>query len=314
MNVPILLFQMAKNFPHLETARCYDVLHEYRSSAGPLEKLKELFHDTINSLDGIRLACYIDAVDEVLVEGGGDSCEDILQEFEELASSATRNSLTLRVCVSSRMLSNALLLHSEQLVLDEETGHIIGIQQLALSKLGLRDKWFKLTLANCIASSSHGGYRWAKDLIRTLNKGGDFEDRSRLYNKLASMIVTTEVPEDRSRLGELQSSLIQIWFKPAQTLNAQFETRAVSDAPSNSASQAPEPKPRGFPPTTRRSTPRDITVRLGETQNETADLSSNASQRDTRSGPSRCRQCRSLGNVFYTRGECAATNTKVEAT
>jgi len=233
-----LLFQMVNDSPHLQTTPNSEMLREYRSGEWPLERLKELFRDMVGSLEGTSVACYIDAVDESQDEsGGGGSGEDILQNLEELAVFAYRHTLTLRICISSTMLSDTLLLRSERLILDDETGHIASIQKFAFARLGLSDHDFKSILANCIASSSHGGYQWAMELIRTLNKDKDVEDRVRLHIKLASMIATTEVPEDQTRLMELQSNLVSIWLKPAQPLhvNVQSESTAVSDTIDNSS-------------------------------------------------------------------------------
>jgi hypothetical protein len=282
-----LLFQMVKDSPHLQTTPTSEVLCEYKSGEWPLEKLKELFRDAISSSGGTSVACYIDAVDESQDESGGDSGQDILRDFEELAVFAYRNSLTLRVCISSRILSNALLLHSEQLVLNGETGHVAGIQQLAFNRLGLRDHELKLNLANCIASSSYGDYRWAIELVRTLNKDGNFKDPASLHMKLETLIATTKVFEDEFRLKELQSRLTKIWPELAKShLSAQSEAEAVPDATSDSPHQISEPKPSILSPGARRSIPRNITVRLEETQNQKANSRSKTTQRSTRSRPS----------------------------
>jgi len=284
-----LLFQMVNDSPHLQTTPSSEMLREYRSGEWPLERLKELFRDVVGSLEGTSVACYIDAVDESQDEsGGGGSGEDILQNLEELAVFAYRHTLTLRICISSRMLSDTLLLHSERLTLDDETGHIASIQKFAFAKLGLSDHDFKSILANCIASSSHGGYQWAMESIRTLNKDKDVEDRVRLHIKLASMIATTEVPEDQARLMELQLSLTSNWLKPAQPsqINAQLEVSAVSDATSNSVHQSTQPKPGQEPSGTGRSTPSNVAARVVGAQDFRADFRSSARQHNPRPKPS----------------------------
>lgn len=149
-----LLFQIAKDSPHLQISPYSAMLREYRSGEWLLERLKELFRGVISSLDDRSVACCIDAVDQSQDDGsGGGSSGDILQDFEELAVFAHRNSLTIHICISSRISSNTLLNYSQRLMLDNETGHITGIQQWAFARLGLGlgDHDFRSTLAQCIA-------------------------------------------------------------------------------------------------------------------------------------------------------------------
>ncbi|KAJ1323428.1 adenosylhomocysteine nucleosidase [Microdochium nivale] len=97
------------------------------------KSLHRLFSRLVKAFDGPRLSVFIDALDE----GDVDECQLMIENFEELASSARDQGIRFNVCFASRHHNSVNLDRSLQLVLGDPPGHPYDLKRLKAASSGL---------------------------------------------------------------------------------------------------------------------------------------------------------------------------------
>lgn len=122
-----LLSQVMEKFPGLQ-----HVLSTKRSrDVWPSALLSNLFCEAVHALEGNRLTCYIDALDEC------DDVEilDMIEIFEDLTEASTAKRIGFRVCFSSRHYPRISMATYQELILKDQAGHAGDINVYIRSKL-----------------------------------------------------------------------------------------------------------------------------------------------------------------------------------
>jgi ankyrin repeat protein/nucleoside phosphorylase len=169
-----LLFQLLSKLPRLQAVLSTTEAASLQNTSPDLwtaESLQSLFRKTVERLEGQRLTCFVDALDEC--ENNEDQVREMVEFFETLGECAVRNKIRLLVCFSSRHYPHITINKSVELVLELQHGHSEDIAKYVNSKLkvgrGKRVERIKMD----VQKNSQGIFLWVVLVIPMLQRAYD---------------------------------------------------------------------------------------------------------------------------------------------
>jgi hypothetical protein len=164
-----LLYQLMTKIPRLQlllrAADSSTSNHQHWS----LESLKSLFADAVMHLEGDRLTCLIDALDECPEA----EIREMIEFFEELGESAADQKVELRVCFSSRYYPHVTMDKCQDMLLDHQAEHEEDITKYIKSKLKARKGKTGDELREAVQAKAQGVFMWMVLVVRILNEESD---------------------------------------------------------------------------------------------------------------------------------------------
>jgi ankyrin repeat protein/nucleoside phosphorylase len=169
-----LLFQLLSKLPRLQ-AVLSTIEAAYLQHTSPdlwtAECLQSLFRKTIERLEGQRLTCFVDALDEC--EKNEDQVREMVGFFEELGECAVKDKIRLLVCFSSRHYPHITINKSVELTLEIQQGHSDDIIKYVNSKLKVARSKRIDRIKIDVQEKSQGIFLWVVLVIPILKKAWD---------------------------------------------------------------------------------------------------------------------------------------------
>ena len=170
-----LLVQLLEKVPRLQ-----NVLDEQRQRDNwPVEVLSGLFREAVMILGDEHLTCYIDALDEC----SEAEIRDMIEFFEELTESAIEESVSFRVCFSSRHFPRISISTCKELILEGQEGHEGDIAAYIQKKLRVSGR-SKSAMAVEIQERASGIFLWVCLVVRILNEDIDHGNAGEIKTRL----------------------------------------------------------------------------------------------------------------------------------
>ncbi|KAK7221248.1 hypothetical protein V2G26_009251 [Clonostachys chloroleuca] len=130
-----------------------------------VNNLKALFKAAVLKLDGRRLTCFIDALDEC----DEQQALEMVYFFEDLTRISTENDIPLRICFSSRPYPHMLIPTSILVTLEDQPGHAADLKSYISNNLRIEDPQLAEELKLKIIQKASGVFMWVVMVIPILN-------------------------------------------------------------------------------------------------------------------------------------------------
>ncbi|KAI4850718.1 purine and uridine phosphorylase [Aureobasidium sp. EXF-8845] len=191
-----LLFQLLSKLPRLQAVLSTTEAASLQNTSPDLwtaESLQSLFRKTVERLEGQRLTCFVDALDEC--ENNEDQVREMVEFFETLGECAVKNKIRLLVCFSSRHYPHITIDKNVELILELQHGHPEDIAKYVnskLNKIGRNRRSERIKID--VQKKSQGIFLWVVLVIPMLQKAWDHGQVSALSKCLK------DVPKDLDEL------------------------------------------------------------------------------------------------------------------
>ncbi|KAK7973104.1 hypothetical protein PG988_007238 [Apiospora saccharicola] len=181
-----LLLQLLEQKPSLQEVLGFDSLRNRGTSGWSLELLKSLFEQAVQSLAGIPVVCFVDALDEC----PETEVREMVSSFSHLGQLAVSGGYEFKVCFSSRHYPHITINKKIELVLEEHEGHGDDISLYVASELNIGESKLADEIRQTIQTKSSGIFMWVVLVVQILNKEYDSGNVHKLRRRLK------EIPED----------------------------------------------------------------------------------------------------------------------
>ncbi|ORY00446.1 hypothetical protein BCR34DRAFT_638123 [Clohesyomyces aquaticus] len=154
------------------------------------ESLKTLLEQTIQSLEGTSVVCFIDALDECEEE----QVRDMVSFFEHVSELAVSSDIRFKVCFSSRHYPHITIRKGLDLVLEGQEGHKQDISNYLKSELKIGNSKIAQQIRVELQEKALGIFMWVVLVVGILNKE---HDRGRIHLLRQRL---KEIPSDLHKL------------------------------------------------------------------------------------------------------------------
>lgn len=175
-----LLWQIMETFPDTKSVFGFTDINSIKQNGWQEQNLKTLISYAIGKLDGRKLVCYIDALDECPEE----QARSMVTFFQEISRQAMNQGDRLNICFSSRHYPNISIREALVLLIDGQDGHMIDIQRYIDSTLVIDSSQSSEDIKSQILKEASGVFLWVALVIPMLNKAFDSGKTDALNKRL----------------------------------------------------------------------------------------------------------------------------------
>jgi ankyrin repeat protein/nucleoside phosphorylase len=169
-----LLFQLLKEIPRLQAVLDKKEAAKLQNTSPNLwtsETLQSLFRQALGSLEGQRLTCFVDALDEC--DTKDDQVREMVHFFEELGHWAVEEKIRLLVCFSSRHYPHITIDKGVELTLEVQQGHSEDITRYVASRLKVGRSKRVEQIKIDVQEKSQGIFLWVVLVVPMLQEAYD---------------------------------------------------------------------------------------------------------------------------------------------
>lgn len=162
-----LLFQILSAFHDIQSI--FDdpeIVPRMQTGCPSLEVLKSMLRHAILRLGQRCVTCYIDALDEC----DEQQVQDMVQFYEDLAGSAIKQGIRLKICFSSRHYPYIDIPAGIRLTLEDLEGHTSDLSEYISSTLRIKDYTLLEEVQKQLLEKSSGVFLWVVLVVDILNK------------------------------------------------------------------------------------------------------------------------------------------------
>lgn len=184
-----LLCQLLEKKPELSSAM---MRHKKRLvlQKWSVNTLKDLFEAAIRALDGTKVTCYVDALDEC----DDQQARDMVESFEAFGQFAVEANMEFRVLFSSRHYPHITIATCTEMILEGQEGHEADIADYVRCKLKIGKSNLAMEIRDAIRVRASGVFLWVVLVIRILNEC-DLKGKNHLLKKRLEAL-----PDELSKL------------------------------------------------------------------------------------------------------------------
>jgi len=184
-----VLYQILEHLPETFSLLPARIQRSEGHHVWPLNLLKDLLRSAISGLT-TQMICYVDALDECV----DAELRDMVGFFEDLSELARDARVSLLICFASRHFPYVSMHACQELILDNERGHVEDIAEYVQRRLIISNTELATSVRQRIEQRASGVFLWVVLVVRLLN---DDNDRGHVQN-LAHRLET--IPDDLYKL------------------------------------------------------------------------------------------------------------------